>query len=99
MQLDKSTIFTTSISFDESASLKFTPDASAITSLVVEVMRDTVGLINSIPKVLHHVLKVIYVTFVALTREIFRPVRNEVSNRSWSSSITTICGQLRTAYK
>jgi hypothetical protein len=56
LQTEKSTIFTTSAMFDPNANIEFTPNVDVVKAAVLEVMKDTVTLLNGLPRVLHHVI-------------------------------------------
>lgn len=55
LQIEKSTVFSTSVMFDNSANIQFTPNCETVKSTVLEVMKDTVHLLNSLPHLAHHV--------------------------------------------
>ncbi|PRP89393.1 inner arm dynein, group 5 [Planoprotostelium fungivorum] len=54
LQTDKANIFHTSVVFDEKGDISFSPNSETVESLVMEVIRDTISLLNNLPRVLYH---------------------------------------------
>jgi hypothetical protein len=55
LQTEKATIFSTSAMFDSTGSIEFNPNGDMVKNTVMEIMKDTVTLMNSLPRVMYHV--------------------------------------------
>jgi hypothetical protein len=54
LQVEKATVFSTSVLFDDNAEIQFSPNGKQVEDEVLEVMHDMVSLLNTLPRVLYH---------------------------------------------